>query len=120
MIALLVAAAIVAGQFAIAGERFTPEEVLDSRAVPEIDGRTTLMVTLVPAAAKRLEAISRSHVGRPLALTLDGATLAAPVVQQPLVDGVVTIAGGYSLAEGEALARRISGKDPLPDEFEGE
>lgn len=106
------------GGFAIGGAPFAQAEILDARALPDLGGGAQIMLTLDPKAAARLEALSRAHLAKPLAVTLDGKTLAEPIVQEPIAGGVLTITGGFTLAEAEALAKRISGKDPLPDEFE--
>lgn len=111
------AAAQDPGRFTIAGELFAPDDIVDARAIPEPDGTAGVMVTLAESAAKRLEALTIAHRGKPVVLALDGATLSEPVVREPIPGGVLTIVGRYSVADAEALARRISGKDPLPDEF---
>ncbi|SNS82789.1 hypothetical protein SAMN06295912_11831 [Sphingomonas laterariae] len=117
-LAALLLMAQAAGGFAIGGQAFQQAEILDARAMPELDGTASIMLTLDPAAAKRLEAITRAHLQKPVEVTLDGATIAAPVVAEPITEGVLTIAGTFTLAQAEAMAKRISGKDPLPEEFE--
>nr|WP_047169625.1 hypothetical protein [Sphingomonas sp. Y57] len=108
------------GRLDIAGEVFAPSEVLDARALPDVNGKVGIMLTLTPAGARRLETISGSLVGKPMLVALDGKTLAAELIRKPLVDGVVEIPGRWNLTEGEALARRISGRDPLPDDLGAE
>lgn len=111
------AAAFATGRLTIAGEAFAPAEVLDARALPDVNGKVGIMLTLVPAAAKRLEAITGSLVGKPMLVALDGRTLAAELIRKPIADGVIEIPGRWNLGDGEALARRISGRDPLPDDL---
>lgn len=108
------------GKLSIGGEAFAPEEVMDARALPDINGKVGIMITLAPEAAKRLEGISGSLVGKPLLIALDGKTLAAELVRKPIRDGVIELPGRWSLTDGEALARRISGRDPLPDDLGSE
>ena len=108
------------GKLAIAGEAFAPAEILDARALPDVNGKVGIMLTLTPAAARRLEAITGSLVGKPMLVALDGKTLAAELIRKPVTDGVIEIPGRWNLTDGEALARRISGKDPLPDDLAGE
>jgi len=108
------------GKLTIAGEGFTPAEVLDARALPDVNGKVGIMLTLAPAAAKRLEDITATLVGKPMLVALDGKTIAAELIRKPLVGGVIEIPGRWNLSDGEALARRISGKDPLPDDLGGE
>ncbi|MFZ5703773.1 MAG: SecDF P1 head subdomain-containing protein [Pseudomonadota bacterium] len=108
------------GKLTIGGEAFAPAEVLDARALPDINGKVGVMITLTPEAAKRLEGISGSIVGKPLLIALDGKSLAAELVRKPIRDGVIELPGRWSLTDGEALARRISGRDPLPDDLASE
>lgn len=107
-----------AGAFTIGGERFAQADILDARALPGLDGGAEIMLTFDPRAAKRLEALTRTRAAQPIAIALDGRTIASPAMTAPVTDGVLTIAGGFSLTEAEALAKRISGKDPVPEEFE--
>ncbi|WP_374649496.1 hypothetical protein [Rhizorhabdus sp.] len=108
------------GKLTIGGAAFTPAEVMDARALPDINGKVGIMLTLTPDAAKRLEGISGALVGKPLLIALDGKTLAAELVRKPIRDGVIELPGRWSLTDGEALARRISGRDPLPDDLGSE
>ncbi|ATE63478.1 SecDF P1 head subdomain-containing protein [Rhizorhabdus dicambivorans] len=108
------------GKLTIGGEAFSPAEVLDARALPDVNGKVGIMLTLSPGAAKRLEAISGSLVGRPMLVALDGKTLAGELIRKPIANGVIEIPGRWTLSEGEALARRISGRDPLPDDLGAE
>ena len=107
------------GRLTIAGEAFAATDLLDARALPDINGKVGLMLTLTPAAAKRLEAISGSLVGKPMLVALDGKTLAGELIRKPIANGVIELPGRWTLTEGEALARRISGRDPLPDDLAG-
>ena len=108
------------GKLSIGGEAFSPAEVMDARALPDINGKVGIMLTLTPEAAKRLEGISGALVGKPLLIALDGKTLAAELVRKPIRDGVIELPGRWSLTDGEALVRRISGRDPLPDDLGSE
>lgn len=114
------AAPFSTGKLTIAGEAFAPSEVLDARALPDINGKVGMMLTFTPAAARRLEAISSALVGKPMPVALDGKTLMAELIRKPIANGVIEVPGRWSLTDGEALARRISGKDPLPDDLGSE
>lgn len=108
------------GKLTIAGEAFTPSEVLDARALPDINSKVGVMLTLTPPAARRLEAITGALVGKPMLVALDGKAIAAELIRKPITDGVIEIPGRWNLTDGEAIARRISGRDPLPDDLAGE
>jgi preprotein translocase subunit SecD len=105
------------GTLLIGGEAFAPGEVADARAMPDINKQVGIMVSLTPAGARRLEGITASLVGKPLLVALDGKTLSAELVRKPVASGVIEIPGRWSLDMAETLARRISGKDPLPDDL---
>lgn len=108
------------GQLTIGGETFLASEVADARAMPDINKRVGIMLSMTSDGAKRLEAISGAHIGKPLPVVLDGTTLGAEAVRKPITDGVIELPGRWSLDEAETLARRISGRDPLPDDLEME
>ena len=105
------------GRLTIAGEAFATSDVLDARALPDINGKVGIMLSLTPAAASRLGIISGALVGQPLPVALDDMPLSAELVRKPQTDGVIEIPGRWNLSEAEALARRISGQDPLPDDL---
>lgn len=108
------------GKLTIAGQAFAVGDVADARAIPDINKKIGVMVSLTPDAAKRLEDITASLIGKPMEVRLDGKTLGAELIRKPLAGGVIEIPGRWTLDEAEALARRISGKDPLPDDLGGE
>jgi len=107
-----------AGAFTIGGERFVPVEILDARALPDIGGGAAILVTMDERASKRLAALTGANVGKPLPFALDGKALMEPVVREPIAGGAIEISGHFTLAEAESLAKRISGKDPLPDSLD--
>ena len=113
----LAAQPIVAGAFSIAGQRFATTTILDARAVPLLDGGASILITFTPDGAKQLAALTKAHKDKEVAIALDGKTLMAPVVREPVESGIVEVSGTFTLAEAEALAKRISGKEPVPEEF---
>lgn len=114
---MLMAQTAPAPDFTIGGEAFAQADILDARAIPEIDGSASIMVTLNPKAAPRLARVARGRAGQPLPVRLDGAEIAAPRVVDPIGGGVISLTGSFTLPQAEAMARRISGKDPVPEEF---
>lgn len=105
-------------KFLIANEPFGESDILDARAQPELDGTSSIRITFGEAAAKRVAAITQRLVGKAAHVALDDATLADPVVRAPINDGVLQLSGPWSTSAATALAKRISGKDPLPDSLE--
>ncbi len=100
------------GAFVVAGHPVKPTDILDARAIPDMAGKPSLMVTLTPAAAA---AIMPPADGK-LACTLDGKPLGASPAGAMTSDHVLQLSGEFGdYAATAALARRISGRDPLPD-----
>lgn len=105
------------GRLTIAGEPFAPSDVLDARAMPDPGGTAGIMVTLSPKAAARLARLTAGLSGKAMVVALDGQPLLSETIRGPIQDGVINIPGSYRTAQAEALAKRISGKDPLPEDL---
>lgn len=104
--------------FRIAGENYSEAEILDARAQPELDGTATIRITFSEAAARRIALATQQLTGKPAHVALDEVTVADPIVREPIRDGVLQLSGAWTIADAEALAKKISGKDPLPDSLE--
>lgn len=104
--------------FTIAGETYPETEILDARAQPELDGTATIRITFSETAARRIALATQRLVGKPAHVALDEVTVADPIVREPIRDGVIQLTGAWTIADAEALAKKISGKDPLPDSLE--
>ncbi len=104
--------------FLIGSEAFAEKDVVDARAQPDIDGMVSVLVTLEPAAGARLGAITRAHIGKTLAISLNGKILTEPTVLESITGGAFQISGRFNVQEAERLALQISGKPPLRDSLE--
>ena len=104
--------------FQVDGELFAESEIVDARAQPELDGTASIRITFNEIAAKRIAAVTQRLVGKPAHVALDSETVADPVVREPVSDGVLQLSGPWSLEGATVLAKKISGKDPLPDSLE--
>ncbi|HVH29615.1 MAG TPA: hypothetical protein VM818_22865 [Vicinamibacterales bacterium] len=62
-----------------------------------------IAVQLLPSGAERMRQATTTHVGRPMAILLDGHVVMAPVVRAPIGDSAV-ITGYYSRVEAERIA----------------
>jgi len=99
------------GAFVVAGHAIRPTDVLDARAIPDMSGKPSLMVTLTPSAAGAIGAATD-----PIACTLDGKPLGASPAGALTSGHVLQLSGDFGdYPATAALARRISGRDPLPD-----
>ena len=73
------------------------------------------MITFDDNGRIKLARLSGANKSKPLPFVLDGQTLMAPVVTDPILDGVAQITGMFTITEAEVIAKKISGKPPLPD-----
>ncbi|HEY0314668.1 MAG TPA: hypothetical protein VGC28_00205 [Sphingomonas sp.] len=100
------------GPFTVADHKIAPTDVMDARAIPDMTGKPSLMITLTPAAASAIG----GKAGDKLPCTLDGKPLGISPADALATDHVLAISGDFGdYAATAALARRISGRDPLPD-----
>lgn len=104
--------------FRIAGTAFAQSDILDARGTASLAGEPAILITFADKARAKLLQLSATLIGKPLPITLDGRALIAPVLREPLADGMVELTGFKSFEEGEALAKLISGKPPVPDSLE--
>ena len=118
MLTVLLAAFIaVAGSgLTIAGEAFSQADIMDARTVPDGSGAPALLLTFAPAGAAHLQALTTSHDGQRIPIAFDGTMLAEPTLHGPIDDGQMQLSGSFgSFDEAAALAKRISGKDPVAE-----
>jgi preprotein translocase subunit SecD len=64
-------------------------------------------VQFLQAGAERMKQATAIHVGRPVAILIDGAVVMAPVVRSPIGDSAV-ISGNFTQAEAERIAEGIA------------
>ena len=119
LIVMLTTPAIAADRhFQVASEVFGEAEILDARAQPELDGTSSIRITFNESAAKRIATVTMKLVGKPAHVELDNETVADPIVREPIRDGVLQLTGPWTIDGATALAKKISGKEPLPDSLE--
>ena len=72
------------------------------------DGASSFGVALTFTAdgAAKMSRASRNHIGRPLAILIDGEVVIAPVIRSPITTSAV-ISGNYTKAEAERLVAGI-------------
>jgi hypothetical protein len=100
------------GAFSVGDHKILPTDVMDARAIPDMTGKPSLMITLTPAAASAIG----GKAGDRLACTLDGKPIGTSPADALGTDHILAISGDFGDYEATAaLARRISGRDPLPD-----
>ena len=65
-------------------------------------------IVLTPEARKTVAKLTLQHIGDVIELRVDGDLVMAPVVQSPILEGVVMISGSMTQAEARALAERLA------------
>jgi preprotein translocase subunit SecD len=100
------------------GVAFAEGDIVDARALPDLAGMPTIMITFSGPAAKRFGVLTARRKGKPLPIMLDGKILAQPIVSEAVLRGEAQISGRWPYEEAVRLAKQISGKDPLPDDLE--
>jgi preprotein translocase subunit SecD len=79
------------------------EAVKDAR--PELStGRVEVLLTLTAEGRKTFSEITGEHIGRQLAVVLDGIVYSDPVIQDQITQGAATISGSFSLDQAQELA----------------
>jgi hypothetical protein len=66
-------------------------------------------VTFTPQAAGRISQATRAHVGKPIAILVDGKIVAAPNLKSP-VSASALISGDFALADAERIADGMIGR----------
>ena len=68
--------------------------------------RFNIGVRFNPAGAEKMRRATTAHVGRPIAILIDGEVVMAPVIRDP-IDGAALITGDYTRAEAERIVNGI-------------
>jgi preprotein translocase subunit SecD len=70
---------------------------------------TVVEVELTTAGQKKLAQLTKEHLGKPLAILIDGKVIAAPVVKAEIT-GNARINGSFTREEAERIVKGIKGK----------
>ena len=68
--------------------------------------RFGVSVPFLAAGAERVRQATATHIGRPMAILIDGVVVMAPVVRSPIGDSAV-ISGNFTQTEGERIVNGI-------------
>ena len=83
----------------------TGKDLIEARVV-EDEALFRVDVVFTPEAAQRMARASQEHIGKPIAIMVDGKVLSAPIVRSMFSDRAA-IAGSFTREEAESLANRI-------------
>jgi bla regulator protein BlaR1 len=84
-----------------------------SAHVANVGGMYSINVTFSTAASNRLAEATKIHLGRPLAILLDGRVIAAPTLRS-MIRGSAVINGDFTRAEAERIAAGLMPRGGAP------
>ncbi len=100
------------------GEKAALDGDVITNAYHDVDpqsGKWSVGMQMDPNGAKKWRAITRTSIGRRIAIVLDGYVYSAPVVQGEIPNGSSNISGDFSVEEAKDLANILkAGKLPAP------
>jgi hypothetical protein len=85
------------------------EDIAQSWVVPDGPDRFGVSVQFLQGGAARMKQATANHVGRPMAILIDGTVVMAPVVRSPIGDSAV-ITGDFTQAEAQRIADGIAAR----------
>jgi preprotein translocase subunit SecD len=84
----------------------TNEDIAQSWVTQDGPNRYGVSVQLLPDGAQRMRQATAAHIGRPMAILVDGEVVTAPTVRSAVGDSA-WINGDYSQAEAQRIADGI-------------
>ena len=84
----------------------TTADVAQARVLDAGGGRFSVDVTFRDEASQRMSRATAGHVGKPVAILLDGRVVAAPVVRSPIGRSAL-LTGNFTRAQAEAIVSRL-------------
>ena len=89
-------------------EAVLTNEHVESAVVSTRQGRSVVEITLTDGGSERLARFTREHVGKYMAMLLDGKLLSAPIIRAPITGNRAVIDGGFSEEEAQRVAQGIT------------
>lgn len=88
----------------------TSKDVAAAQPAKDANNKPTIEITMTDQGAAKLAKLSAAHLGKPLAMMVDGKVLFAPIVRSKIADGKVMVTGNFSKEEAVRIAKVIHGK----------
>ncbi len=82
-------------------------KVADGRIDPQTKS-SIIFIKLSEESKRQVAEMTQKNVGKSTELRVDGQVLMKPVIREPLLAGVLDIAGNLSLSEAKAIAKRMA------------
>ncbi|MDP2705271.1 MAG: protein translocase subunit SecD [Patescibacteria group bacterium] len=87
----------------------------DQAGVP---GESAVLIEFNDEGKKLFATITREHVGKTLAIFLDGSPISTPVIREEISDGVAQVSGSFTPTQARDLVRNLNyGALPVPIEL---
>jgi preprotein translocase subunit SecD len=83
------------------------EDIAQSWVLQDAPDRFGISVHFLEAGAQRMRQATANHLGRPVALLIDGRVVTAPIVRSAIGDSAV-ISGNYTRGEAERIVDGIA------------
>jgi beta-lactamase regulating signal transducer with metallopeptidase domain len=75
-----------------------------------LSNRPEIHIRLTENGRRLFAHVTKGHVGKQIAIVIDGSLHSAPKINEPITGGSLLISGNFSQEEAEALARKLSSK----------
>jgi preprotein translocase subunit SecD len=82
--------------------------VSGARVIAAPDGQPAVEFTLTPEGRTRFAALTRSNIGRRLAVVVNGAIVASSIIGAEMPDGKAMLSANYTEAEAQELAAELT------------
>jgi len=93
----------------------TGADLSGSQPAYDMYGRPSIGLQFNTEGAKKFAKVTQEHVGRQLAIILDGKIMSAPSIRTAILDGQGVIEGDFNMDESRALVSVLnSGALPIP------
>jgi preprotein translocase subunit SecD len=83
------------------------DDIAQTSVLQDGPERFGIGVEFLTSGAERMRQATTTHLGRPVAILVDGVVVTAPVVQSPIAESAV-ISGNYTRTEAERIAQGIA------------
>jgi protein-export membrane protein SecD len=103
----------------LTGKYLSRASLVFANGTAQVAGTPTVQVDFNSEGAKMFAEITKSNVGKQVAIFLDGALVSAPTVQEAITDGTAIISGNFTATEAKELVRNLNlGALPVPISLE--
>jgi len=87
----------------------TNADVIEAHVENDVNGHPSVAIRVTPDAAVRLENATREHIGKPLAVLVNGTVVSAPTLRGVLRQDAA-IVGTFTEAEAGKIAAGLTGR----------